>query len=748
MSWHTIVVPWLAAVFVVSAIISQVTGVSGLGGNRPYELQSLSSFPSTTGSNIPAAIKEILNNLAPVDETAKNFYGAQAAVGKLEEECGWTPATSSFEKTDCVSSRVNFDKRRLLTPLLNVSPKEVHIVVPSIRDLEFLEKWKSVLYRFDFILVQDGDPRKHLKIPDWVNYELYNRADIENSLGNSSWVISAEDASIRNFGFRVSNRTYSYTLDDDCLPAAEPAAMQDLSRNSKQESGFVVNALEGHLQNLVSPSTPHFFNTLYDPYASGADFVRGYPYSMRDGVPTAISHGLWMNAPDYDAPTQLLKVHERNKRMVDAVVTIPKGTFYPMCSMNVAFNRKLIGAAFMQGLMGVGQPWARYDDMFAGWASKACADHLNFGVKSGKPYIRHNKASNPFTNLKKEYMGLFWQEKLIDFFKKVGIAPHARTAEDCYMDLAQKIRGEFASMHPYFERLARAMETWVKLWQGAENGAIEFNPSRQRSRSDKRVAVFTIVKNEAARLPTWLNYYGKHFAASDIYVLDNASDDGSTRGLPVHVMEKKSELYFDHHWLVNTVGSFQKHLLEEKGYELVLFAEVDEIVVPDPNVYAGGLTQYLNEFKGGGASVTAYEVVHDPDTEPKIDDDKPILLQRRHFVRHELYDKPLLTRVPLNYTPGFHLCAETCDAPRDYSLFLFHLHHVDFERCVLFAKWKALQNFKKEDIEKGMGIQHHLRGDAVRDWCLWKEKTQVKRKREGERGATELELSPNVAPMF
>lgn len=59
-------------------------------------------------------------------------------------------------------------------------------------------------------------------------------------------------------------------------------------------------------------------------------------------------------------------------------------------------------------------------------------------------------------------------------------------------------------------------------------------------------------------------------------------------------MEKKSELYFDHQSLVNTVGSFQKHLRKEKGYELVLFAGVDEIVVPDPNVYAGGLTQYLS----------------------------------------------------------------------------------------------------------------------------------------------------------
>jgi len=30
-------------------------------------------------------------------------------------------------------------------------------------------------------------------------------------------------------------------------------------------------------------------------------------------------------------------------------------------------------------------------------------------VKTGKPYIWHSKASNPFVNLKKEYKGLFWQ---------------------------------------------------------------------------------------------------------------------------------------------------------------------------------------------------------------------------------------------------------------------------------------------------------------------------------------------------
>jgi hypothetical protein len=86
-----------------------------------------------------------------------------------------------------------------------------------------------------------------------------------------------------------------------------------------------------------------------------------YPYSLRGGVPTVISHGLWLNAPDYDAPTQLLKPRERNTRHIDAVITVPAGVLMPMCGMNVAFDRVRIGPAFLLGLMGDGQPWGRYD---------------------------------------------------------------------------------------------------------------------------------------------------------------------------------------------------------------------------------------------------------------------------------------------------------------------------------------------------------------------------------------------------
>lgn len=51
-------------------------------------------------------------------------------------------------------------------------------------------------------------------------------------------------------------------------------------------------------------------------------------------------------------------------------MTIPKGTLFPMCGMNLGFNRELIGPAMYFGLMGDGQPIGRYDDMWAGWCVK------------------------------------------------------------------------------------------------------------------------------------------------------------------------------------------------------------------------------------------------------------------------------------------------------------------------------------------------------------------------------------------
>ena len=434
----------------------------------------VNSLKGTSGSGVPGAFRTALKGTGKeIFEDADTFYGSQEAVDALEADCGWDPQTANFQKKDCLRSHkdVNFSNGR---PEFPIGPELMDIVTPSIRNLDFLNEWREFFQGYHVIVIQDGDPDVHLEIPDWVDYELYNRNDIKQALGKNHWIISSKDASIRNFGFLVSKKPYIYTIDDDCRPAMD-------------KDGYLINPLNLHLKNLLAPSNPYFYNTLYDPYNEDSDFVRGYPYSLRNGVPTAISHGLWMHTPDYDAPTQLLKPDERVTKMHDMTETIPIHTFYPMCSMNVAFSRELIGPAFMQGLMGEGQPWGRYDDMFAGWASKAVADHLKLGVKSGRPYIRHIKASNPFTNLKKEYKGLWWQETLIRFFQdELSFSEDANTPHKAYKEVAHQIQHRFNQTHDYFSRLSEAMILWIDAWEDVASGKLKPVPSRKASDDIKK----------------------------------------------------------------------------------------------------------------------------------------------------------------------------------------------------------------------------------------------------------------------
>ncbi|XWS34211.1 hypothetical protein CRYUN_Cryun21dG0021000 [Craigia yunnanensis] len=331
------------------------------------------------------------------------------------------------------------------TPLLK---DELDIVIPTIRNLDFLEMWRPFFEQYHLIIVQDGDPSKTIRVPDGFDYELYNRNYINRILGPKASCIPSRtllvDALATLFPRKNTSSPLMMIVLYVSLTFLKSFSLWGflVSRYvAKDPSGKDINAVEQHIKNLLTPSTPHFFNTLYDPYRKGADFVHGYPFSLREGAPTAVSHGLWLNIPDYDAPTQLVKPLERNTRYVDAIMTVPKGTLFPMCGMNLAFDRKLIGPAMYFGLMGDGQPIGRYDDMWAG-----C------------------KASNPFVNLKKEYNGIFWQEKAIPFFQSVALPKDCTAVQKCYLALADQVKAKLGEVDPYFIKLADALVTWIEAW--------------------------------------------------------------------------------------------------------------------------------------------------------------------------------------------------------------------------------------------------------------------------------------------
>ena len=151
--------------------------------------QGANSAPGVTGPGIPALVKNILIETGvEITEESDASYAAEGAVNALEEKCKWIGEESNFEDKTCFDS-INFNKSR---EKFKADPSLIDIVTPSIRNLDFLNVWREFFEGFHVIIIQDGDPRVHLEIPEWVDYELYNRNDIKEALGDDQWIISSK----------------------------------------------------------------------------------------------------------------------------------------------------------------------------------------------------------------------------------------------------------------------------------------------------------------------------------------------------------------------------------------------------------------------------------------------------------------------------------------------------------------------------------------------------------------------------
>lgn len=340
---------------------------------------------------------------------------------------------------------------------VEISENEVDIVIGALRpDLtDFLEKWRAIFSRFHLIIIKDPDMKEDLKIPEGFDHQVYTKSDMERIAGTTS--INFSGHSCRYFGYLVSTKRYVISIDGDCFPAQDP-------------TNNTVDIVAQHLTNLKTPATPYFFNTLYDPYCKGTDFVRGYPFSLRAGVGCALSCGLWLNVADYDAPTQVMKPSERNNRYVDAVLTVPLRALMPASGINIGFDREALGPALIPGLRLAGEGkrrWETMEDIWSGMCAKVVCDHLGLGVKSGLPYVRrvHDGGDNAMDSLKKEWEGVKLMEEVVPFFQSVRLPRTAVTVEDCVVEVAKMVRERLGAVDPVFKRAADAMDEWVRLWK-------------------------------------------------------------------------------------------------------------------------------------------------------------------------------------------------------------------------------------------------------------------------------------------
>jgi hypothetical protein len=194
--------------------------------------------------------------------------------------------------------------------------------------------------------------------------------------------------------------------------------------------------------------------------------------------------------------------------------------------------------------------------------------------------------------------------------------------------------------------------------------------------ASKKRALITMVHDEPIFLPIWLRYYSRFFGEDDIYVFDHDTTDGST-DRDGFVRIPVSHFGVDHVWMVDTIQGLQHELLAG-AYDVVLVTDVDEIILPDPAW--GTLGDYIDRLDEEFVTCRGFELIHVKDVEAPLRLDEPILDQRGHWFENTGYAKTLLSMVPMDWKPGFHMRTDervNCDP----DFYLVHLHRMDYELC-------------------------------------------------------------------
>ncbi len=196
---------------------------------------------------------------------------------------------------------------------------------------------------------------------------------------------------------------------------------------------------------------------------------------------------------------------------------------------------------------------------------------------------------------------------------------------------------------------------------------------RGAPRSRPTVAVMTVSRDEAVMLPRWVDYYGSQVGLDNLIVLDDNSTDGSTDdlGCTVHRLPGLGGKGFEVR-RVRLVSGIAAGLLQV--YDVVIFVDVDEFLVPDPTRY-DGLQDFLGSHPEPVIAPLAFNVVHHVGVEGPLSPRRPVLDQRSLAKFAPVMCKPSIKRVDARWEAASH----GIGAPYavDPDLFMLHLKFAD-----------------------------------------------------------------------
>jgi reversibly glycosylated polypeptide/UDP-arabinopyranose mutase len=286
------------------------------------------------------------------------------------------------------------------------------------------------------IVVEDS-PGKTI---DAATKHHYSHQEIGELLGDAAWIISKRDSAIRCFGFLMAwfgEYDLVVTLDDDCLPT-ECFASRTIGQAYREAMCY----------RRWQESIPGMR-------------TRGIPYRDLGSVQSSLHMGLWSNVPDLDAIGELYTIGSGKS---SGGFAPPGGRrivndrqFFPMCGMNLAFRRELIPAMYFP-LMGEGQRFGRFDDIWAGLIAQRICRHLRLPMSIGEPHIEHCRASDPFVNLKKEAPGIEAHEQLWRIVDECDL--NGSDALDCVQEISSHLCSQ---SDEYVINLGEALAVWASL---------------------------------------------------------------------------------------------------------------------------------------------------------------------------------------------------------------------------------------------------------------------------------------------
>jgi len=218
-----------------------------------------------------------------------------------------------------------------------------------------------------------------------------------------------------------------------------------------------------------------------------------------------------------------------------------------------------------------------------------------------------------------------------------------------------------------------------------------------------KVAVVTQVKNEPLFLPLWRRHYGRNFGYCNLFIIDDGSNDDSTKLLyPSHVICRPSVL-FDEVQRANEISRFLRKLL--MFYDWVIYTDVDEFLLIDPLLKMDFVT-YLTKIGANHINAVGINILHNVYSEGQFDPSRPVFTQRCFGRFDRAYFKQLVHSDSVVFGPGFHLS----NRANNFAPGLYLMHLALFDKDNTRNRWLVRNriNWSESALKNNHSVQFRM----------------------------------------